>query len=214
MQLAEQLTHCSWHIGQSPMILSDIFLNDTSVTIWQRQPSDAIKQYFEHAFHSLGLGIRGAFSIKSLVQGLEESLPDYPGKQQTVEDIFLLSDMLTCLFDCDAVGLRLVPLTSAMCPRFHVDKIPVRLVNTYLGAGTQWLPLEALNDTPPDDKQPFSQTRMGQFYQNEQVQQMNAFDVGLLKGAAWEQHEHLAAVHRSCALEQNEKRVLLTLDPM
>ena len=148
------------------------------------------------------------------MEGLEESLPDYLGKQQTIEDIFLLSDMLTCLFDCDAVGLRLVPLTSAMCPRFHVDKIPVRLVNTYLGAGTQWLPLEALLDTPPDDKQPFSQTRMGQFYQAEQVQQMKGFEVGLLKGAAWEQQEHLAAVHRSCALDQNEKRVLLTLDPM
>ncbi|AWB65499.1 hypothetical protein C2869_03195 [Saccharobesus litoralis] len=43
---------------------------------------------------------------------------------------------------------------------------------------------------------------------------MRAFDVGLLKGKAWQQQEHLAAVHRSCHVAQNEKRVLLTIDPM
>ncbi|WP_026960280.1 DUF1826 domain-containing protein [Aliagarivorans taiwanensis] len=51
-------------------------------------------------------------------------------------------------------------------------------------------------------------------YQPKHIQQMAAFDVGLLKGKAWEQQEHMAAVHRSCQLSQDEKRILLTLDPM
>ena len=43
---------------------------------------------------------------------------------------------------------------------------------------------------------------------------MQAFDVGLLKGSAWEGQEHMAAIHKSCPVAENEKRVLLTLDPM
>ena len=65
MQLAEQLTPCSWRVGNSPMILGDIFSNDTSVTIWKRQPSDVIQQYFEQAFHSLGMGMVFAARFQS-----------------------------------------------------------------------------------------------------------------------------------------------------
>ena len=127
--------------------------------------------------------------------------------------------MLTTLFDCDSVGVRLVPLSSAMCPSFHVDNIPVRLVNTYLGEGTEWLPKESvvtrqiigLNDA---NTQGLTKNRLGQHYRESSVRQMNAFDVGLLKGKSWQGHEEFAAVHRSCKVIPGTHRVLLTLDPM
>ncbi len=37
------------------------------------------------------------------------------------------------------VGLRLRVLDKAMCPRFHVDHVPVRLITTYAGVGSEWL---------------------------------------------------------------------------
>jgi hypothetical protein len=153
--------------------------------------------------------------MNSLKKDISHMLPEYDGKQEAVDDIYLLSDMLTCLFDCDSVGLRLAPLTSAMCPSFHVDNIPVRLVNTYIGSGTEWLPLEALYENPSEDTAgQLSKTKFGTSYNKSHIQQMKHFDVGLLKGKAWQQHEQMAAIHRSCQLQENEKRVLLTLDPM
>ncbi|WP_143824492.1 DUF1826 domain-containing protein [Neiella marina] len=32
--------------------------------------------------------------------------------------------------------------------------------------------------------------------------------------SAWQDHEHMAAVHRSCQIKPHHKRVLLTLDPL
>lgn len=49
-------------------------------------------------------------------------------------------DMFCCLFELKRAGLRLTVLDRAMCPRFHVDRVPCRLVTTYLGAATEWLP--------------------------------------------------------------------------
>ena len=40
-------------------------------------------------------------------------------------------------------GLRL--LEHAMCPRFHCDNLPVRLVTTSHGHGCEWLPEWAVN---------------------------------------------------------------------
>lgn len=215
MALAKQSHQSSWSTDDTPVVLGDIFSPEISVAIWQRQTYPTLSRYFENVFQSLGLGMRTVLSMPSLKRELSQTLPEYEGKQKAVEDIYLLSDMLTCLFGCDSVGLRLVPLKSAMCPSFHIDNIPVRLVATYLGSGTQWLPIEALHGAPPTQNEAsYTKTKLGVYYQPSHVQQMNTFDVGLLKGKAWQGQADMAAVHRSCHLLENEKRVLLTLDPM
>lgn len=209
------LTEASWQSGEEPLILGDIFRDGISVALWQREPMPEVSDYFTHVFDALGLGVRSVLSLETLKEQLADSLPDHQGKQAAIDDIYLLSDMLCCLFDCDTVGLRLVPLNKAMCPSFHVDNIPVRLVSTYLGDGTQWLPQEALVLSPNDnDHSKLGKTKAGFYYQQDNIQQMKVNDVGLLKGQAWDETQESAALHRSCPVDDNGKRVLLTLDPM
>lgn len=215
MTLSEPTHFTSWTSNESPLVLGEIFSASTSVAIWKREINEKISSYFEHTFRAFGLGTRVVLSMDTLKEELDQLLPEYDGKSEAAEDIYLLSDMLTCLFACDAVGLRLVPLTSAMCPSFHVDNIPVRLVNTYVGSGTEWLPVEALHETSASNAAHHAhQPHFGACYDERHIQQMDTFDVGLLKGKAWQKQEKLAAVHRSCSLQKNEKRMLLTLDPM
>lgn len=205
----------SWVGASSPLVLSKIVSPKISVAIWNRTSNDVIQQYFRAVFNALGMGVKGVYPISEMEALLTASLPDGAGKEEVAKDIFLLADMLTCLFDCNEVGLRLVPLKSAMCPKFHTDNIPVRLVHTYLGSGTEWLPSETLYKYPPQSLNGrMSRTNFGMYYQPNNIKQLNAFDVALLKGSAWQGHEHMAAAHRSCQLAQDEKRVLLTLDPM
>lgn len=215
-QIINEKRHCqSWVNENSPMVLTEFFSAENSVSIWNRTPIDNISRYFEQAFDSLGLGIRRVMPIDTLKASIDAILPEYIGKKEAVEDIYLLADMMTCLFNCEAVGLRLEPLQSAMCPSFHVDKIPVRLVNTYLGPGTEWLPVESLyHKEPVNLKGKMSKTNFDMFYEEAHIQQLNAFDVALLKGQTWQKEQQMAAVHRSCQVKTNEKRVLLTLDPM
>lgn len=215
MALPKLTSTPSWCADTSPLILSEIVSEYTSTAVWQRESNTVISDYFASVFRYMGLGIKTVFAMDSLKQGLNDALPDGEGKEQVIEDIYLLSDMLTCLFDCNDVGLRLAPLSSAMCPNFHVDKIPVRLVTTYLGNGTEWLPIENLYEQPNSDAFNKTPKALNKGYYNiNEVRQINGFDVALLKGSAWPGHEHMAAVHRSCALAENEKRVLLTLDPI
>ncbi|OHU85795.1 MULTISPECIES: DUF1826 domain-containing protein [Pseudoalteromonas] len=216
MALAKQLLLQSWASSSSPESLTEIVSQDISVAIWQRENNPIINRYFEAVFSSLGLGIRNVFTMNSLKAHLDAALPNGIGKLEVIEDIYLLSDMLTCLFGCKSVGLRLAPLSSAMCPKLHVDQIPVRLVNTYLGEGTQWLPSEAIHQCTNMQAPLKLKTAVHNgFYSESSVNQLNAFDVALLKGSAWQEGQvQMAAIHRSCQVALNSKRVLLTLDPM
>ena len=114
----------SWRSSADAMVLGDIFDKGISVAVWTRPEVPLVTQYYVDVFKSLGMGIRGVFSLTSLKEEIVKLLPDgrnSAGKQAAIDDIYLLSDMLTTLFDCDSVGVRLVPLSSAMCPSFHVD---------------------------------------------------------------------------------------------
>ena len=72
-------------------------------------------------------------------------MPDSDHKREFQQDIILLISLFACLFGAEQINLRLTPLKTAMCPRFHVDNIPCRLVTTYGGLGTEWLLEENIN---------------------------------------------------------------------
>ncbi len=50
------------------------------------------------------------------------------------------SRMLGDLTGCERIGVRLETLNTPMCPRFHVDHVPCRMLITLSGAGTEWIP--------------------------------------------------------------------------
>ena len=62
-------------------------------------------------------------------------------------DIAELVDMFCLLFGLNQAGIRLTVLNSAMCPKFHVDRVPCRLITTYHGIATEWLPHGLANRT-------------------------------------------------------------------
>lgn len=215
MGLAQPNTTLSYLHDNTPLGLSYIFNEEVSVAIWKRVRQQKLVNYFEQSFCSLGMGLRQVCELETLREELQQQLPNNEGKDAVIDDIYLLSDMLTCLFNCKSVGLRLVPLEKAMCPKFHTDNIPVRLVCTYLGDGTQWLPSEAISQTPSSNQSDkWQKTSSGLFFTADSIQQLGNQDVGLLKGSAWNDTGSTGAIHRSCPVEHGDKRVLLTLDPM
>ena len=121
--------------------------------------------------------------------------------------------MFCCLFDLKRVGLRLTTLHHAMCPRFHVDNIPYRLVTTYGGTGTQWLPHHVVDRRKlGTGNQGLSDDLSGLYKNGTTVEQLVCADVALLKDEGWQGNENAGLVHRSPALKPAEKRLLLTLD--
>lgn len=66
-----------------------------------------------------------------------------------------------------------------MCPRFHADKVPCRLVTTYASKGTKWLDV---HETDRLALMTDNEYRVEQHV----IQNLNIGDVALFKGDRWE----------------------------
>jgi len=129
------------------------------------------------------------------------------------EDIAELLDIFCRLFDLKQARLSLIILDRTMCPRFHVDTVPCRLITTYQGSATEWLPEYTINRTKLGTGNNGLPDEVSGIYQNvEDIQHLNNCDVALMKGKLWEGNENAGLVHRSPSIRVGEKRLLLTLD--
>ena len=67
------------------------------------------------------------------LHGLASGFSDLEGYEGFIADVSWLVSAFACLLGAKRIGLRLRALDKAMCPRFHVDHVPVRLITTYCG---------------------------------------------------------------------------------
>lgn len=198
------------HMSQDkqPSVLSDIYQEDINIAIWRRQKQFLVKEF---------LALNPTFQKEMILtpQDALSRINEFFDNNMTEvsEDIALLVDMFCYLFELKQAGMRLKVLDKAMCPKFHVDKVPCRLVTTYQGMATQWLPHELVDQTKlgwgcnglPDSES-------GLYQSESDIQQLDCGDVALIKGTLWKGNENAGLVHRSPGLIANEKRLILTLD--
>ncbi|MCL7941734.1 DUF1826 domain-containing protein [Halomonas sp. ATCH28] len=198
--------------GEDISILPRIFEDDISIAILHRRLPQEIQAgvnaqlQADRALSISWLGPPGDALRSELRRRLQD--PDACGA--LIEDIVTLAEAMAYLFDTDSVGLRLRRLASAMCPRFHCDHLPVRLVTTYHGPGCEWLPEWAVNrqglGAPRPDKPEIVDDPSA-------VRRLGTGDLALLKSSGWIGNEEHALVHRSPDLPAGHQRLLLTLDP-
>lgn len=137
-------------------------------------------------------------------------LPSPDAADALIEDVQTLAEAVAYLFDTETVGIRLRHLDQTMCPRFHCDNLPVRLLTTYLGPGSEWLPETAVDRAglgAPIPGRPEALTDASA------IQRLQLGDVALIKGSGWEGCETRGLVHRSPPMAAGDKRLLLTIDP-
>ncbi|OUV62919.1 MAG: succinylglutamate desuccinylase [Gammaproteobacteria bacterium TMED119] len=200
-------------IGQEAEILTDIYQQDTNIAIWQRELSAPI----EHAVRQL-LITKPEFATELILTPQDararvaESI-DTPHSAELCADVAELVDMFCCLFALKRVGMRLHVLAGAMCPKFHDDRVPCRLVTTYQGVATEWLPHERVERTKLG-RGSLGQTdsQSGLYQSPADIQQLRHGDVALLKGLLWQGNENAGLVHRSPTTPGTDKRLLFTLD--
>ena len=116
-------------------------------------------------------------------------------------------EVLGELMDCERVGVRLETLNAPMCPRFHVDHVPCRMLITLSGVGTEWIPNGDVDWAVFADLD----TAAPPVQANRQIQHLATGDWSLLKGGAWTDGFD-GVVHRSP--HGVGERLLLSLDPV
>ena len=100
-----------------------------------------------------------------------------------------------------------------MCLKFHVDHVPCRLVTTYAGIATEWLPHHLVNRDKQGINGAGKTDHESALYQHEtDIQRMARGEVALLKGEGWLGNQNAGLVHRSPAIATGNSRLLLTQD--
>lgn len=200
--------------SDKPDVFTSIYEENINIAIWQRELSNAL----QHAVKSILEENTTAASILAVTpNNCSEVLQEHFGTNKNIsalsDDVTLLVDMFCCLFERKRAGLRLTILDRPMCPRFHFDRIPCRLVTTYQGVATQWLENDVIDRSKLGaGNQGKSDETSGLFKNMSDINQLNQGDVALLKGEHWSEKEGFGLVHRSPAVVYGEKRLLLTLD--
>jgi len=194
--------------------LADIYQDDINIAVWQRTLSPELLEAAEYLLSS-NHGFRFSASVtpEETLESLHKAMGAANEAQALAEDAAEIVGMFCCLFELKNVGLRLTTLDRAMCPKFHVDRVPCRLLTTYSGVATEWLSHQSVKrEKLGVGSQGKNDEESGLYSDPNDIQQLNSGDVALLKGESWQGNEGGGLVHRSPSLNMEKKRLLLTLD--
>lgn len=193
--------------------LADIHQDDISIAISPQAISDGLKGAVDSF-----LCANPNFKISKTVSLNDASTEISKFAKGTIPDELAESisghvNMFCGLFEINSVEVNLTAINDVMCPRFHTDHVPCRLITSYCGPATEWLSHDAVdrsklgagNNGLPDHLS-------GLYSDKDDIRQLASGDIALLKGTRWPGNKHLAHVHRSPSVGPGERRLLLTLD--
>mgnify|MGYP006100117183 CR=1 FL=1 len=201
--------------GKNPEVLTDIYHEDVNIVVWQRQLENKLTRAVNYFLvDNKKLASVLVLTPENCLEVLSDKFDQLQGIKPLLVDITLLVEMYCCLFELKQVGLRLTILDRPMCPRFHVDRIPCRLVTTYQGEATQWLNNNVIDRSKLGaGNQGKSDEQSGLIKNIEDINQLTLGDVAILKGENWDEHKGGGLVHRSPTVSSpGASRLLLTLD--
>ncbi len=200
--------------------LASILDPDVHVAIWRRAPDPRIVDLLRpdgcrggsHArFVGQSARLDAERDVAALVPAAARAA-DPAGAEALAADTAELCEMFAQLVCADELMVSLESPDEATCPRFHVDRVGIRMLVTYLGPGTEWLPHEHVDRRwlgnaghgRPDEQN-------GLMLPGAEVQRASPFDVVPLRCGAWPGAEGFGAVHRSPD-PAGRPRVLLRVD--
>lgn len=175
-------------IDSDSAVLATIDQPEVTLAVWAR-PSPLLAPDLED-FPT----IRFAAATPAVAAGVREALGALPSQrwhETLAADVARLAMLYATWTGEERVEVRIERVTGNGCWKFHADYVGLRLITTYCGQATQWLPLGATADTAP--------------------RALSAGDVGLFKGR--ERAGDRAIIHRSPPIAgTGEDRLLLVID--
>jgi hypothetical protein len=189
LERPEQATGARARTVDAASELGSITDSDIDVVIWSRSPNATLLQEVAE----LSLEQLPAFRLESVaVADLDAALAPHIADMPALgSDIGELARLYARLLRLTRVRIRLETVTTDACSRFHVDRVRLRLLTTYVGPGTDWLDVTAA----PEDR----------------IRRLPEGAVALLKGSLWPGSS--GCPHRSPPIKGTGRhRLLLSID--
>lgn len=206
---APPLAQTSVQTGTTPDVLHRITQPGNDLVVWQRSNAMPWTAWLNALpLDALPVG-RVELQTAEALAVLHETCNASGTPMGPMRDLFTcdMADLIgrfAAITGTDTVALRMDVVTGNACRRWHRDCLPLRMICTYRGPGTLWVPPAraplALNHA--DDELA------------SQASQLQAGDVALFKGCGWAGQSHDAGtVHRSPRMEGTGlMRLVLVLD--
>tara|TARA_B100000519_G_C14169442_1_gene403143 strand:+ start:90 stop:746 length:657 start_codon:yes stop_codon:yes gene_type:complete len=117
-----------------------------------------------------------------------------------------VSDMSEiCQIFCDTLNSKSISFclgTERGCSRYHIDNVPMRLLVTYMGQGTEWLPNEIANRAAFEEGLPNEKI----VKDSSKIKSIKTFNVAIFRGGA------AGLLHRTPDSALKNPSILLRLD--
>lgn len=185
--------------------LMTIHRSDKNIAIYRRSVSHLTPELrklkeVDVSFQSKGTHDDVMHTLKGYIDGVQAS-PAF------LQDISGLIQVFLNITASEEVKLMLKTIDNDMCRKFHTDVNDLRLLCTYDGPGTLWIPDACLQNVRIEDHECIERTPEIR----DNIQQTATGDVIILKGALYPDANPI--LHRSPAItEDGQRRLLLRLD--
>lgn len=187
-------------VVETPQPLGDIRLPDVNLTVWKRpvqEDVDLLGRYIIQrglpAFQESVVPENAASCLRAYLDTVPFSAL---AKQLLLQDVLVLLDEAFALSIDKRVKLILKTVADDACTKFHTDGYDYRLLCTYVGEGTEWVP-----DAYVNRAKLVKGTNAEIVTDSLQVKRLSAFDVAVLKGEAAPANRGKGIVHRSPLIE-------------
>lgn len=130
--------------GRRADILDHIAGDRVSLAIWHRDPPSDLAAWLDRLPEDRlphGRVLVHRTQASTALDGLcgSAGTPDRTLRDALIEDMAELIGRFAAMFDSPLVDARIEAIRHDACWKFHRDRVPVRLVTTYRGPGTQWV---------------------------------------------------------------------------
>ena len=122
-----------------------------------------------------------------------------------IQDMANISKVYCHILNTDTICLSLD--TSRSCKRYHIDNVPVRLLVTYHGKGTEWIPSNASDYSAYYDGKKNDKI----IKDSSAIQFMKTWDIAIFKGNKFKGNEK-GILHRTPDAALNSPSLLMRLD--
>jgi hypothetical protein len=128
-------------MDKGPAGLAAIADPGINLAVWQRHLSPALVAEAGLLAKSAPADVRVTAATGHVASALTAVMADagWPALPALVGDIAELAALAATSMATSALDIRLEIVTSDACRKFHADYVPLRLISTYAGPGSQWL---------------------------------------------------------------------------
>lgn len=205
----------------APVRLHDIHCPRTALWVWRRAPQAALARYIERIRDrqriALDVVVPAGGDIRTRIDPAlsANGVAPEPGLAAWAADIDRLKVLLVSQTGAGAVRLRLESVEETGERLFHFDSITLRLLCTYAGPGTQWLPEDNVDRAQLRlQGRSVAAANRAIVKDARRVHALRPWWVAVLKGEAFPGNAGRGLVHRPPpAGRRGETRVRLRIDP-